>query len=448
MPPTAFDQVAPSENGANWNEVIGKRAYEAKMAEVVLDNLSRVFQREVVALDSVNLRVKQGELLVLLGPSGSGKTTLLRLIAGLDSATSGEIELSGRRATALAPHTRDASMVLQQPVLYPHLTVRENLAFGLKLKMKRGLWGRWLTQGESKGAKADAVEIDRQVSWAAELMQIEHLLDRMPGELAGGEQQRVVLGRALARRPQIFLLDEPLTSLDTPLRNQLRDEIKVIQQKLNTAMIYVTHDQSEAFAIADRIAVMQAGRIEQLGPPEEIYDKPATRSVARFIGIPPENFLVGRWEFESERRAFRMPGVRIGVPATDRKPTTDNLATQDSQTVICAFHPEHMVIGSEGGNLEGDHTDCCGEATIGRVSRRGDHQLLHLQIIDEPKASDQQHKQDEPKPEGNNDASEVRQIVCKTSCGDSYAAGSRVRWKIDPRHCHWFHPTTGERLEG
>ncbi len=262
------------------------------MAELEFLGVSKVFPGGIKAVDRLDLRVWDGELLVLVGPSGSGKTTTLRLLAGLEEPDSGTIRIAQRDVTALPPRERELAMVFQQLGLYGHLTAHENMAFGLRLRQK----GKWFAA--RFGERLTAAEIDQRVRQTAALLGIEGLLGRRPGELSGGQQQRVALGRAIVRRPQAMLLDEPLASLDVPTRRELRRELKRLHRELGMTMVYVTHDQAEAMALGDRIAVMNEGRIDQVGSPEEIYRRPATRFVAGFFGSQGMNFATGELEAE------------------------------------------------------------------------------------------------------------------------------------------------------
>jgi ABC-type sugar transport system ATPase subunit len=243
------------------------------MAEVLVKRLRKEFPDGTVAVEELDLTIADGELFVMLGPSGCGKTTTLRCVAGLEEETSGEIVIGNEVVSGLRPSQRDIAMVFQFYALYPHLSVRDNLAFPLR------------------AAKRPAAEVDERVNEAARMLRLEPFLDRRPGKLSGGEQQRVALGRAMVRHPKAFLMDEPLTNLDAELRADMRAELKHVQQRLNSTMIYVTHDQTEAMALGDRIAIMNKGRLEQLGAPMEVYDRPATLFAARFIGSPPMNLI-------------------------------------------------------------------------------------------------------------------------------------------------------------
>jgi multiple sugar transport system ATP-binding protein len=245
------------------------------MAEVVLDNVVKAYG-DVIAVDHVSFTIDDGEFIALVGPSGCGKTTTLNMVAGLVELTSGTITIGGTVVNDLDPKDRDIAMVFQNYALYPSKSVADNLAFPLQMR------------------KVPKVEIERRVKKAAETLGITHLLNRRPRQLSGGQQQRVALGRALVRNPKAFLMDEPLSNLDAMLRVQMRSELKRLHQELATTVIYVTHDQMEAMTMADRIAVMSTGVVQQLGSPDEIFDRPANMFVAGFVGSPAMNFLRGQ----------------------------------------------------------------------------------------------------------------------------------------------------------
>jgi ABC-type sugar transport system ATPase subunit len=266
------------------------------MASISLHNVTKVFDRRTTAVSGVTLEVHDGEFLVLVGPSGCGKTTILRLIAGLESLTSGAIRIADRMAEGLSPQDRNVAMVFQDGVLYPHMTVYANLAFPLRMR------------GQNR------TEVERRVGAVVEILGLADLLNRKPAALSGGQRQRVALGRALVREPAAFLFDEPLSSLDAGLRQTLREEIKALHQKRHTTMLYVTHDQSEAMALGDRLCVLRDGRIQQVGPPAEVYDRPANRFVAGFFGTPPMNFLTGQIRFEKGAGFLDWAGGRVPLP--------------------------------------------------------------------------------------------------------------------------------------
>ena len=255
-----------------------------------------------LVLDRVSLEVDDGKMMVIVGPSGSGKTTLLRCVAGLEEPDGGSVHVGDRDVTTAGPGERDVAMVFQDYALYPHLSVRENIAFGLKAR------------------KVPRPQVEEQVQQAAEVVGLSGSLDRSPGHLSGGERQRVALARALVRRPAAFLLDEPLSNLDAELRSQTRSEIRSLQRKLQTTTLYVTHDQVEAMTMGDTVAVLRAGRLEQVGPPRELYERPATAFVARFLGAPPMN-LVPASLLGAERAmtvGVRPERIELGAPDTGR----------------------------------------------------------------------------------------------------------------------------------
>ncbi|MEL6477059.1 MAG: ABC transporter ATP-binding protein [Pseudomonadota bacterium] len=242
------------------------------MADISYQNVAKRFGQTEVIRD-LSLSVSDGEFVAYVGPSGCGKTTLLRLLAGLEQVSSGSIRIGGKDVTALSPKERNVAMVFQNYALYPHMSVAENIGFGLRMR------------GQSRG------ERDAAVSRAAEMLELSALLDRKPRELSGGQRQRVAMGRAIVRDPAVFLMDEPLSNLDAQLRNQMRSEIRALQRRLASTMVYVTHDQIEAMTMADRIVVLRGGEIQQIGTPDDLFDRPANRFVAGFIGAPQMNLL-------------------------------------------------------------------------------------------------------------------------------------------------------------
>src|SRR5690554_2489933 len=266
------------------------------MASVTLKNITKVYDGNVTAVSDFNLDIADKEFIVLVGPSGCGKSTTLRMVAGLEEITVGELYIGDKLMNDVAPKDRDIAMVFQNYALYPHMTVFDNMAFGLKLR------------------KFPKDEIKRRVSEAAKILEIEHLLDRKPKALSGGQRQRVALGRAIVRDPKVFLMDEPLSNLDAKLRVQMRVEITKLHHRLQTTIIYVTHDQVEAMTMGDRIVVMRDGVIQQVGKPLDIYDKPANIFVAGFIGTPPMNFLEGVLKEENDRLYVDLETFKVYVP--------------------------------------------------------------------------------------------------------------------------------------
>ncbi len=291
------------------------------MAEVAIRALRKSYGAAEV-LHGIDLDVADGEFAVLVGPSGCGKSTLLRMIAGLESVTGGDIRIGERVVNALPPAERDIAMVFQNYALYPHKTVAANMGFALKLR------------GMSRA------EVRRRVEEAATVLGLTPYLDRYPRELSGGQRQRVAMGRAIVRDPQVFLFDEPLSNLDAKLRVQMRTEIRALQQRLGATTVYVTHDQIEALTMADRIVVMQGGRIEQQGPPLAVYDRPANTFVAGFIGSPAMNMMAGVARAEGGAIWVETEGARLPAPP--------DAAARDGQTVVYGVRPEHLSLAEAG----------------------------------------------------------------------------------------------------
>jgi multiple sugar transport system ATP-binding protein len=288
------------------------------MSELRLSNVRKCFGESVI-LEDINLEIADGELVVFVGPSGCGKSTLLRLIAGLDEVSGGEISIGGKVVNDVAPARRGVAMVFQSYALYPHMTVYENMSFGLRL------------------AKLEALDIDAVVRSAARKLHIDHLLDKKPKVLSGGQKQRVAIGRAIVRKPNVFLFDEPLSNLDAALRASMRYELAKLHQELKTTMIYVTHDQVEAMTLAKRIVVLSAGRIEQVGTPMELYNEPDNIFVAGFIGSPRMNFLDAEIESIAPRRAvLRLPSGDTIATAVDAR------SARPGQRVTLGIRPEHF----------------------------------------------------------------------------------------------------------
>jgi len=285
------------------------------MSNVELRNVQKSYGA-VKVVHGISLDIPDGEFLVLVGPSGCGKSTLLRMIAGLENITGGEIAIDDRVINALAPRHRDIAMVFQSYALYPHMSVRKNMAFSLRL------------------SKASAAETEKKVQDAAEILDLVPLLDRKPAQLSGGQRQRVAMGRAIVRNPKLFLFDEPLSNLDAKLRVQMRSEIKELHQRLKTTTVYVTHDQVEAMTMADRIVVMNGGNIEQVGTPMDLYDQPQTLFVAGFIGSPAMNFLVGtidvQGQFKTEAGHKMQLPIEI-VPSAQTQNVTLGIRPEDIQ---------------------------------------------------------------------------------------------------------------------
>ena len=313
------------------------------MASVALRKLTKVFRPPVRILDEIDLDVADGEFVAILGPSGCGKSTILRCLAGLEPPTAGDLLIGDRRVNDLAPAERDVAMVFQNYALYPHLTVRQNLEFPLEM--------RRVSREKRAGLVDDA----------ARRLELDLLLDRMPGQLSGGQRQRVALGRALVRQPQVFLFDEPLSNLDASLRVQLRAELMALHTALGTTMLYVTHDQVEALTMGQRIVVLHAGQVQQVGTPVEVYSTPANVFVARFVGSPGMNLLTGSLVEEDGSRRFSAAGLSLRIP--------EHLSRATAQVGI---RPEHLTLVTPGSGE--------GSGEVRAVERLGSETLVHLQL--------------------------------------------------------------------
>ncbi|MCG6943181.1 MAG: sn-glycerol-3-phosphate ABC transporter ATP-binding protein UgpC [Thiohalocapsa sp.] len=285
------------------------------MAEIALENITKRYADGTEALRPTSLTIADGELFVLVGPSGCGKSTLLKLIVGLERPSDGAIRVGGQDVTQRDPKDRNMAMVFQSYALYPHMTVRENMAFPLRL------------------AKLPAPDIDARVEQVAALLELDGLLERRPAALSGGQRQRVAMGRAIVRKPAVFLLDEPLSNLDAKLRGQMRNELARLQRQLRTTTIYVTHDQTEAMTLGQRIAVLRGGAVQQVGSPRELYQRPANLFVARFVGSPAMNLLPAR--IDGER--LMLPMAELPLPEPLR-----GLVPQGTREVIAGIRPEHI----------------------------------------------------------------------------------------------------------
>src|SRR6266404_9794998 len=299
------------------------------MARVLLKQLNKKFDG-THAVKDVNLEINDHEFVVLVGPSGCGKTTTLRMVAGLEDITSGEISIDGKVVNNLPPMDRDIAMVFQNYALYPHMSVYQNMAFGLRMR------------------KFERPEIDRRVRHAADVLGIQPLLERRPRQLSGGQRQRVALGRAIVRNPRVFLFDEPLSNLDAALRVQMRVELKRLHDRLETTAIYVTHDQVEAMTLGDRVVVMRDGMVQQEGAPLELYEHPANRFVAGFIGSPAMNFIGVTIHAAGDGLWVEAPGLRVRVPPQK----AERLRRYNGQRVVLGLRPETLRPASAGASSD------------------------------------------------------------------------------------------------
>jgi multiple sugar transport system ATP-binding protein len=376
---------------------------------LTFDRVGKRFDQTVI-LSDVSFRTEPGEFVVLVGPSGCGKSTLLRLVAGLETISDGEIRAGNRVLNNVAPQDRGVGMVFQSYALYPHMTVRENLAFPLFVK------------------KATADEQARAVKEVAGILGLDPLLDRLPKQLSGGQRQRVAIGRCLVRKPEIYCFDEPLSNLDAALRAQIRVEIKALQRQLKKTTLYVTHDQVEAMTLADRIVVLHRGIVQQVGSPEQLYTQPANRFVARFIGTPSMSLARGK----VERGTFRSGSFVVPLHVPDGEVIV-GVRVEDVCVCSCA---------SEGGASADD--GACFDATIRAVEPVGESGYLHLKVKDLKLEADEA-KGTDASSDGDSGQSLLASVPGHAAFG--YRVGDNVRIKIRSERCHIFSPTTGESMK-
>ncbi len=323
------------------------------MAATVLEKVTKVFPPDVRAVDDVSLTVPDRGFTVLVGPSGCGKSTVLRMIAGLEEPTGGKITIGDQDMSGIAPRDRDVAMVFQNYALYPHMNVRKNLGFALRMR------------------RIPKPEVEKRIGRAAELLGLSELLDRKPGELSGGQRQRVAVGRAIVRDPAVFLFDEPLSNLDAKLRAETRIELKKLHRRLEATIVYVTHDQVEAMTLADTVVIMEGGRIQQVGMPLEVYEHPLNRFVAGFLGSPPMNFLRGELQDTARGVTFSSGKLDLVLPAH----LAERLKGYGNTKVDFGIRPERICLGA-GGEL-----NLRGKVTV--IEALGGEQLIHLEVGDQ-----------------------------------------------------------------
>jgi multiple sugar transport system ATP-binding protein len=379
------------------------------MAQILLDTVTKVYSGDVLAVDHVSLEIAAGEFLVLVGPSGCGKSTLLRMIAGLEEVTDGTIAIDERDVTDLPPRSRDVAMVFQTYALYPHMSVRENLGYGLKVR------------------KTPKAEVAERVETVAQMLGLEKLLDRRPAALSGGQRQRVAMGRAIVRHPKAFLMDEPLSNLDAKLRVSMRAQLSALHTRLGTTTIYVTHDQIEAMTLGQRVAVMRDGRIQQVDTPQALYSRPANLFVAAFIGSPAMNLV----EAEISDGELAFAGFRIPLP--------DGAALPASR-VIAGLRPEAFEDAA------------FADPSLPRIE-------IGVEVVEELGADTHVIFSVDAPPV---DVSEVREaagddealipvegavFTARVDPATAARPGTRLALALDPSRFHFFDPATGERLE-
>ena len=388
------------------------------MSRIVLDRITKLFGDDVVAVDDVSLEIADGEFMVLVGPSGCGKSTILRMIAGLEEVTAGEITIGDRQVTDLEPKARDIAMVFQSYALYPHMTVEQNLAFGLKLR------------------KTPKAELKQRVFDAAKILGLLPLLERRPAELSGGQRQRVAMGRAMVREPQAFLMDEPLSNLDAKLRVQMRGQLMLLHERLKTTTVYVTHDQVEAMTLGERVAVLRDGVLQQVDTPQQLYRHPANLFVAAFIGSPPMNLveakvrsgrlLFGGWDLPSgegvDLSAYEGKSVILGVRPSDMEDA--KVWRDESLPTIEVIAEVTEELGSEVNVLfEVDEPPVTAEEIRAATIEDGDDELL---LAEE----------------------EAKCIFCASvDARTTVKPGRSITLSLDPSRFHYFDPSTGRAVE-
>ena len=395
------------------------------MANVVLKNIKKVYpnlenkkskkkgepekksnlqvtEEGVLAVQNFNLEIRDNEFIVLVGPSGCGKSTTLRMIAGLEEISGGELYIDGKLVNDVPPKDRDIAMVFQNYALYPHMTVYDNMAFGLKLR------------------KVDKAEIDRKVREAAEILDITQYLDRKPKALSGGQRQRVAIGRAIVRNPKVFLMDEPLSNLDAKLRNQMRAEIIKLRQRIDTTFIYVTHDQTEAMTLGDRIVIMKDGVIQQVGTPQEVFDHPANLFVAGFIGMPRMNTFDAALVRDADGKyAVNLEGAHVIL--SDEKQARLSAKNTAPGPVVLGVRPEHIMLAGEGEQMI--------HGTVDVSEMMGSAVHLHLQAC------------------GRDTIIIVQTMSMQGATNTNFGIGQTIAFTFGGNVAHVFDPETGKNLE-
>jgi multiple sugar transport system ATP-binding protein len=382
------------------------------MAEIILDRICKRFADGTVAVHDASLTIHDGEFFILVGPSGCGKSTLLNMIVGLEIPSSGEVRVDGRVVNEVDPRDRNMAMVFQNYALYPHMSVRENIAFPLRMK------------------KIAATEIERRVEQTAAILELGELLERRPGSLSGGQRQRVAMGRAIVREPVAFLLDEPLSNLDARLRTQMRVEIARLQRRLGTTTVYVTHDQTEAMTLGDRVAVLREGVIQQTGTPRELYRRPRNLFVAGFMGSPSMNLLPAEWR--AGRIRLPLPGLSLPPPEGARLP-------RGPAHLIAGIRPEQIQLATGAG--QADVEEAGFEVGVEITEWLGADLLVHFQAD----AGDFPDLPALASAVGGNE-NKLYDLVARLDSGRTPRAGDKIRLALPPDALALFDAETGERI--
>jgi multiple sugar transport system ATP-binding protein len=427
----------------SWTtDPFGRSEGGSEMAEVTMEEVTKVFGEDVVAVDKMNLDIPDGEFVVFVGPSGCGKSTALRMIAGLEDISAGKVFIGDQVVNDLPPRQRDIAMVFQNYALYPHMNVRENMGFALKLR------------------KMDKSEISRRVDEAARILSIERFLDRKPKALSGGQRQRVALGRAIVREPKAFLMDEPLSNLDAKLRVQMRTEIAKLHNRIGTTTIYVTHDQTEAMTMADRIVVLRDGKVQQIATPQIMYDHPDNVFVAGFIGSPAMNFLQAQLEKDNGGYSVRFGGTTISLSQEEIAEAKERGYDPDQYSgkeVVVGVRPEDIEdAGTEEaaavGGAEGPNTM---EVEAQVIESMGSEKYVYFDVSKEQHAhlrgvaemtDDVGGGADEETGGGSVEDTTGELMVARVSPESEAREGGQIRLVIDSTKIHLFDPETEEAI--
>jgi len=396
------------------------------VGQIVLDKVTKRYASGPAAVNELDLSIQDGEFMVFVGPSGCGKSTALRMIAGLEAISDGQIRIGDKVVNDMPPKDRDIAMVFQNYALYPHMSVRDNMAFGLKL------------------AKVDKSEMDERVRKAARILGLEEFLDRKPRALSGGQRQRVAMGRAIVREPQAFLMDEPLSNLDAKLRVQMRSEIARIQADLDVTTIYVTHDQVEAMTMGDRVAVLRKGMLQQVGSPKELFAKPVNLFVAGFIGSPAMNFVSSRLERKDGGAAVSLGSQRVEI-SNETVGGRSELERFFDKDVIVGIRPQdfqdaRFAAGGDAARLK---------ATVDLVEALGTQTLIHFEIDAPPVNTEEMKELAEDAGAGEGGlGGERAQFVAEVDPKSQVSRGEPVELTIDSSQLHFFDPQTGSGIYG
>jgi multiple sugar transport system ATP-binding protein len=386
------------------------------VAEIAFKDVTKRFADGTQAVTDMNLEIEDGEFMILVGPSGCGKSTALRMIAGLEDISDGELLIGGEVVNQMTPKERDVAMVFQSYALYPHMTVRENMGFALQL------------------AKEPKQEIKQRVEEAAKILDLTELLDRKPAQLSGGQRQRVAMGRAIVRKPAAFLMDEPLSNLDAKLRVQMRAEVSRLQQRLETTTVYVTHDQTEAMTLGDRVAVMRAGVIQQVGAPQELYDDPLNLFVAGFIGSPGMNFMPAQ-----------VDGSKVRLPMTEAELPEEMRSNLNGGSLIAGIRPEHfedaLLVGED---KRGGGATFRTEVEV--LESMGSELYVHFSVGAESIESEELRELAEDSGSAEVPAGEEGRVVARLDAASKARQGEQIELWLDPSKLHFFDPESGKAL--